>query len=255
MHIEQHGTHGRDLLLIHGWAMHAGIFAPLRDALASRYRLHLVDLPGHGRSRDDTRALNLALIGDELAARVPNAIWLGWSLGGLVALSAAARLPHVVRGLVMLCASPRFVTASDWPHGVPVSVFSDFASGLRQDYRASIDRFLALEAHGAEHMRDELRTLREQVFALGEPLPGALRDGLHLLEHSDLRAALPALRVPSLWLAGRRDRLVNWQAMRDAAALSRAARFTCIAGAGHAPFLTHSSALASAIDAFSETLP
>ena len=38
--------------LIHGWAMHGGIFAPLVDALAAHWRLHLVDLPGHGRSRD-----------------------------------------------------------------------------------------------------------------------------------------------------------------------------------------------------------
>ncbi|PIX60577.1 MAG: pimeloyl-[acyl-carrier protein] methyl ester esterase [Lysobacterales bacterium CG_4_10_14_3_um_filter_64_11] len=255
MHIERCGEHGRDLLLIHGWAMHAGIFAPLRDALAAHFRLHLVDLPGHGRSRDDHSRLELAEIGDEIAARVPNAIWLGWSLGGLVALDAAARLPHALRGLLMLCASPRFVAADDWPHGVALRVFSDFERGLRLDYRATIDRFLALEAHGSEHMREELRALREQVFALGEPLPEALRDGLHLLEHSDLRAALPTLTVPSLWLAGRRDRLVHWQAMQASAAMNGNAQFAGIAGAGHAPFLTHAAELATAITAFSDPLP
>ncbi len=255
MHIEQRGASGPDLVLIHGWAMHAGIFAPLCDALAARYRLHLVDLPGHGRSRDDHSRLELAAIGDAIAARVPNAIWLGWSLGGLVALDAAARLPHALRGLVMLCAAPRFVTAGDWPHGVALRVFSDFEHGLRQDYRATIDRFLALEAHGSEHMREELRALREQVFAHGEPLPDALSDGLHLLEHSDLRGALPTLHVPSLWLAGRRDRLVNWQAMRESATQSPNAQFHCIAAAGHAPFLTHAAAVVSAIDAFSDHLP
>lgn len=254
MHIERCGEHGPDLVLIHGWAMHVGIFAPLLDALAGRYRLHLVDLPGHGRSRDDHSRLELAAVGDAIAARVPNAIWLGWSLGGLVALSAAARLPRAVRGLVMLCASPRFVEASDWPHGVALRVFSDFEQGLRQDYRATIDRFLALEVHGSEHRRDELRALREQVFAHGEPRPEALRDGLHLLEHSDLRAALPALDVPSLWLTGRRDRLVDWQAMRDAAACCRDAHSLCIAGAGHAPFLTHAAEVAAAIDAFTDRL-
>ncbi|PKM06463.1 MAG: pimeloyl-[acyl-carrier protein] methyl ester esterase [Gammaproteobacteria bacterium HGW-Gammaproteobacteria-4] len=255
MHIERLGEHGPDLVLIHGWAMHAGIFAPLLDALAGCYRLHLVDLPGHGRSRDDHSRLELAAIGDAIAARVPNAIWLGWSLGGLVALSAAVRLPQAVRGLVMLCASPRFVEASDWPHGVALRVFSDFERGLRHDYRATIDRFLALEAHGSDHMRDALRVLREQVFAHGEPQPQALNDGLHLLEHSDLRAALPSLNVPSLWLAGRRDRLVAWQAMRDAAARCRDAHCHCIAGAGHAPFLAYAAEVASAIETFTDRLP
>ena len=97
-------------------------------------------------------------------------------------------------------------------------------------------------------------TLRQQVFAHGEPLPQALGDGLHLLEHSDLRTLLPALNVPSAWLAGRRDRLVNWQAMRDAAASCPAAQFGCIAGAGHAPFLTHTAAVATAIAAFADRL-
>src|SRR3546814_11686867 len=141
------------------------------------YRLHLVDLPGHGHSRDDHRALQLAAIGDEIAARVPNAIWLCWSLGGLVALDAAHRLSHALRGLVMLCASPRFVDADDWPHGVALRVFSDFEQGLRHDYRATIDRFVALEAHGSEHMREELRALREQGFALGAPRQEGRRVG------------------------------------------------------------------------------
>ena len=41
---------GQPLVLLHGWAMHAGIFGPLLDTLADDFELHLVDLPGHGRS-------------------------------------------------------------------------------------------------------------------------------------------------------------------------------------------------------------
>src|SRR5690606_40237197 len=54
-----------------------------------------------------------------IADRVPRAIWLGWSLGGLVALHAALDRPAQVRGLAMLCATPRFVAAPDWPHAMP----------------------------------------------------------------------------------------------------------------------------------------
>ena len=32
---------GPDLVLIHGWAMHGGIFAPLVDRLAAHFCLHL----------------------------------------------------------------------------------------------------------------------------------------------------------------------------------------------------------------------
>ena len=41
---------GPPLVLLHGWGLHAGFFSPLLPALARRYRVHAVDLPGHGRS-------------------------------------------------------------------------------------------------------------------------------------------------------------------------------------------------------------
>ena len=44
--------HGPPLILLHGWAMHGGIFAPLVQALREHHTLHVVDLPGHGHSRD-----------------------------------------------------------------------------------------------------------------------------------------------------------------------------------------------------------
>jgi pimeloyl-[acyl-carrier protein] methyl ester esterase len=86
------------------------------------------------------------------------------------------------------------------------------------------------------------------VFAHGEPSPAHLRAGLGVLEDSDLRAALPALAMPSAWIAGRRDRLVAPAAMQRAAAAC-GGRFVEVASAGHAPFLTHADAVAAALDA------
>jgi len=254
MFIDVREGDGPDLLLLHGWAMHGGIFAPLVEALAGRYRLHLLDLPGHGYNRLDSTPLALDALAMQIATRVPTALWLGWSLGGLVALQAAARGDCGVRGLLMLCASPRFVAAPDWPHAVPVQVFRDFGDGLARDYHGTIERFLALQAHGSEHMREALRSLRERVCAHGEPDPRALLEGLQLLEHSDLRACLPRLGVPSLWLAGRRDRLLDRRAMQQAADLAAHAEYACIDGAAHAPFLTHAPAVAAAIDRLASTV-
>lgn len=249
MHIETRG-HGPALVLIHGWAMHSGIFAPLAERLTARFTLHLVDLPGHGRSPERAGRLDLADLARRIAEATPPALWLGWSLGGLVALQAALAQPWQARGLIMLCASPRFVAGPDWPQGVEASVFRQFGDGLRADYRATIDRFLALEAHGSDHMREELRRLREHVFERGEPAPQVLHEGLRLLDECDLRDRLPDLGVPSLWIAGRRDRLVNWQAMQAAATWVADARFLRIDGGGHAPFLTHQDEIAAAIESF-----
>jgi pimeloyl-[acyl-carrier protein] methyl ester esterase len=240
---------GPALVLLHGWAMHGGVFEPLARLLESRFTLHMVDLPGHGLSRDDASSLAPASVAEALLARLPPALWVGWSLGGLVALAAAQRAPAgQVRGLGMLCASPRFVRGADWADGMDPAIFRRFADDLGTDYRAAVDRFLLLEAQGSDHARDEIRALRAVVFAHGEPTMARLCEGLRVLEASDLRAGLACLAMPSLWLAGRRDRLVPPAAMQRAAAAC-GGRFVEVAHAGHAPFLTHAGEVADAIDA------
>ena len=250
MHIETLGS-GPDLVLIHGWALHGGVFAPLAERLAPRFTLHVVDLPGHGHSRDPAGSLDLAAVASAIAARTPSAIWLGWSLGGLFALRAAASLP-TVRGLAMVAATPRFVRAPDWPHAVEPEVFSRFGQELERDYSGTLDRFIALDTLGSEHGRAELKTLRALLHARGEPDRQALRAGLALLEGSDLRRSLAGLGVPSLWLAGGRDRLVDPKGMAAAAARAPGARFVELAGAGHAPFLGHVDAVAAELAAFAD---
>lgn len=256
MHIETRGC-GPALALIHGWAMHGGLFAPLVERLEHRYTLHLVDLPGHGHARDSAAPLDPAALAPELVARAPGAVWLGWSLGGQFALRAALDHPQAVRGLVMLASSPRFVgdAAGGWPHGVRSSLFREFGDALQRDFRGTLEGFLALEALGSAHAQDELRRLRAQAFERGEPSARALLDGLALLDRADLRAELPGLRVPSLWVSGRRDKLVPSGAMPAAAALAPDARSVVIADAGHAPFLSAADAVADAIVGFVDALP
>ncbi|HWS25836.1 MAG TPA: alpha/beta fold hydrolase, partial [Xanthomonadales bacterium] len=67
---------------------------------------------------------------------------------------------------------------------------------------------------------------------------------------SDLRSELPRLAVPSLWIAGQRDRLVPWQAMQAAAQAAPGGRFQRIDRAGHAPFLSYPETVAAAIRGF-----
>lgn len=237
MHIDRIGD-GPDLVLLHGWAMHAGIFAPVIPALSKRFRLHLVDLPGHGRSSGRRGAPALAELAADVADRVPEqAAWLGWSLGGLVALRAAVDRPGAVGPLVMVAATPRFTRGGSWQHGVDAAVFGEFAQDLATDFDATLQRFLALEVHGSDTARQDLRLLREDAFRHGAPDARALTEGLELLRTTDLTRELASLATPTLFVGGRRDRLVPWQGIQAAAALAPAGVAEVIPGAGHAPFI------------------
>jgi pimeloyl-[acyl-carrier protein] methyl ester esterase len=247
------GGQGPDLLLFHGWAMHSGIFAPVLPALRRHFRVHCIDLPGHGHSIGSSLPLDFETVWQFLLPRLGQpAHVMGWSLGGLFALHGAIHHPKHCRSLIMQNASPCFVQRPDWPQGMPAQVFHQFAEDLHGDYERTLQRFFMLEAQGSEHLRAELRLLQKTAFEFGRPDPHVLGVGLHLLESTDMRSALPELRVPSLWLAGRRDRLVNPLAMQQACAQA-GGEYACDEHGGHAPFLTHPENTLQALAAFTET--
>jgi pimeloyl-[acyl-carrier protein] methyl ester esterase len=246
---ERQGS-GPDLMLVHGWGLHGGIWGDLPARLAQHFRVTTLDLPGHGRSRAAGTSPSLDAYTDAVAELCPApAIWLGWSLGGLVALQAALRHPHKLAKLVLVGATPKFVQAPDWPHAMPTDVFAGFARSLAKDYRSTLLRFLSLQIGGDESARALLKQLRADLFAHGEPQPAALAAGLAILEQTDLRARLAAIQVPALVLHGSHDRLAPPAAGAYLAAHLPQARWLQIEGAGHAPFLSHAARFAEAVRA------
>lgn len=248
MHVDSFG-HGQDLVLLHGWAMHGGIFAPIVPRLRAHYRVHVVDLPGHGLSRENETRLDLHDVVQRLYQRLPRAVYVGWSLGGLVAMSMAIEHPAKVAGLGVIAASPSFVRRADDPlgHGVDTTLFEQFRDDLASNYRRTIERFLALEVLDDENAQSCLRQLKAHVFERGEPNLHALEDGLNILAHTNLHDRISHITCPNYWIAGARDRLVMYQAMERAAAVCRG-RFLRLDHAGHAPFLSQPSEVERAIE-------
>jgi pimeloyl-[acyl-carrier protein] methyl ester esterase len=247
LYIHTEGRGDTHVVLLHGWAMHGGVFAPLVEALRGQCTLHVVDLPGHGRSSGSQIPLQPAACARAIAERVPPAVWLGWSMGGLYALQAVLDFPAQVHGVAMVCASPRFVRGEDWEHAVSPEILQGFGSDLETDYEGTLERFLALEALGSDCAQADLRKLRADTFNDHRPDVRALVEGLDVLEHADLRNRLRELQAPSAWIAGRRDRLIPWRAMQWSAAQCGGA-FTCIAGGGHAPFIGHAQEVIAALE-------
>ena len=239
LHVEIRGT-GPDVVLLHGWALHGGMWGPWVDELSRRARLHLVDLPGHGRSRWPEGAATLRDLARAVSPHVPQgAAVLGWSLGGMVALELARSRPGDLAALVLIATTPCFLAREDWPAGMNPGVLDGFAAGLAGDYRRTLSNFLALQTWGDENASQALRSLRANLDAHGEPDPHALVAGLGILRTADLRDELAAIAILSLVIAGERDRITPVAAGRELASRLPSARFVEVPKAGHAPFLSH----------------
>jgi len=231
---------GSDLVLLHGWGMNAAVWEGLPSVLAMERRLWQIELPGHGESPFQSGCDSTEAWADACLDQAPRqAVWLGWSLGGLIALEAALRAPERIKALVLLTATPRFIRAADWPAAMDADVLAKFQDGLSDDASGTLDRFLVLQVMGSEAARESLRTLRHEVARRPAPSPAALEIGLDLLRDTDLRNRIGTLSCPTLWLFGRRDTLVPAAASEGIATLLPNSRQRVVAGAAHAPFLSH----------------
>ncbi len=231
---------GPDVALVHGWGMHSGVWEDVVEALIDDYRVTVMDLPGHGYSRGIDAGQTFPELAEAVAAVVPApAVWIGWSLGGLIAQQVGVSMPKRISRLALVSSTPCFVQRPDWPHAVALPVLRQFAEELRQNHRAVLKRFVALEVHGSDHANDQYRQLKALLFQHGEPDPVALGKGLAMLESVDLRAELPRIAGSTLLLMGQRDQLTPAAAGEAMLKLLPDARLRIFERAGHAPFFSH----------------
>lgn len=253
LYVESIGA-GPDLVMLHGWAMHSGAWGGAVDRLTRHFRLHLVDLPGHGFSRGfNSGCMSASSASEEspsealeyLVAMVEEilpdeAIVCGWSLGGQIAIELAVRHPKKARKLALVSTTPCFTRRHDWPYGTEAAMLQLFTANLKRDYRVTMNRFLTLQVRGTnENAGDTLSQLRQNVFMRGEPDEAALEAGLRVLLASDLRKKIPSIEQHVLLLHGENDVISHPDAARWMSRKFPNAELLMLPHCGHAPFLSH----------------
>jgi pimeloyl-[acyl-carrier protein] methyl ester esterase len=249
---------GPPLVLLHGFAMHGGLFSPILPALAARARVHVVDLPGHGWSAR-VAPLDLASMAAAVDAAIDAAIpggeplsVLGWSLGGQVAMQWALARPARIARLVLVATTPSFVTRDGWPQAMAPATLARFGDELTVAWRLTLQRFLALQVQGSDEGRATLSALRAHLFERGEPAADVLAVVLAMLADTDLRSELARITVPARVIGGERDALVPLRATEHLAAALPRGTHVAIPGAAHVPFLSHPRAFVDACAAFAD---
>ncbi len=243
---------GTDLVLIHGWGMNGAVWQQIVDQLSQHFTLHVVDLPGYGNSHE-CEAKDIEAMTEILLESAPcKAIWVGWSLGGIVAAHVALHFPERVSKLVTVASSPKFAAESGW-RGIKPSLLSAFTEQLVDDFQTTIERFMALQAMGSPTARQDVKKLKKIVLSRPIPNQEALLLGLAMLKNIDLRPQLSELGIPFLRMYGRLDGLVP---VTIADELNKALpNSPCVifSDSSHAPFMTEPDAFCEQLIQFSNT--
>lgn len=194
-----------NLVLIHGWGCDSRTWQPLLESLQTFASVTLIDLPGFGAS-PSLPEFTLDKVLDKIAPQIPqDAILIGWSLGGMLAVQLAARFPQRIRALITLAANMKFVAAPDYPNAMPRAINRQFNQGFAQDPQATLKLFAGLLAQGDADERGLLKQLRRNTT-------GAVTDNwlqaLQMLTELDNRTAFAQLTQPGLHLLAEKDSLV-----------------------------------------------
>ena len=249
VHVETLGE-GPDLVLLHGWAMHSGIWESVRSQLAQHFRLHLVDLPGHGASSTPWIHGPHALknMTEMIVGSLPeHSIICGWSLGGQIAMKFSLDMPERINQLILVSTTPSFIQRKDWVWAMEEDKLESFIGNLNQDCASTLNRFFSLQVRGGINTISLLRKLRKYIFKEGIPDQEGLQIGMKILLTTDLRRSVKNINHPVTLLHGKNDAIVPVDSARWLHENLEDSKLIILPDCGHIPFLSHTDQFLSSI--------
>lgn len=166
-HFQETGS-GEPLILLHGFTGSTESWSEIVAHFGNRFHVIAIDLPGHGctESPGDISRYRIERVGTDLVNMLDSlcmtpAHWLGYSMGGRLALYITLSFPQAVRSLILESASP------------------GIAGTIGRESRRAQDEALAdrIETEGVPAFIDQWE--RQPLFASQTHLPGEVRADLH----------------------------------------------------------------------------
>lgn len=248
LNVEEQGTGEPTLVFLHYWGGSLRTWDKVVARLADSFRCVAYDIRGWGKSDAPASGYSISDMAIEAASLIEmlglkKYVLVGHSMGGKVAQLLASRKPTGLAGLILVAPAPP----------TPVR----FPDEIRQQQIHAYDnRESVIQTVGFLTARLPAPEILEQII---EDSLGASREAVlawptsSLLE--DISAEVPKIDVPTLILAGEKDRVDSVeQHRREILARIPNARLEIVKGSGHLVPIDEPAQLASAIAQFAAEL-
>jgi pimeloyl-[acyl-carrier protein] methyl ester esterase len=236
------------LFLVPGWAVNSNVWHAVAPSLASKFELHYHDFPGYGKRHCEDGNRTLQQLADDAIDHAPaDAMWLGWSLGAIVAVQAALRSPRRISSLNLVCPTAKFASDSNWQHGQSAAAIDNLSQRFQTDYPSALKRFLLLQAGTDVDARAYAKRTLRQIK--GHPAPdwATLESGLNVLRTVDLRIVASQLSVATQIIVGQHDRVIPPTAGIDLHHRIAGSKLQELP-TGHAPFVEQPASFVDVIE-------
>lgn len=232
LHVTESGPKdGPVVVFAHALGTDLTMWDAMLPYLPDTLRLVRLDMRGHGQSpcpdgpypmgnlvEDAARAL------DRLGVKA--CVFVGLSIGGIIAQGLAAERLDLVRGLVLSNTATKIATPAIWRDRIE----EVRRGGIEAIADATLERWFSratLRTHP-----DRVANVRARLLAT--PLKGYL-GAMEAIAETDLYESTARLRLPTLVIAGSEDGSTPADLVRETAGLIPGAQFELIRGTGHLP--------------------
>jgi pimeloyl-ACP methyl ester carboxylesterase len=227
-------------LALHGFALNCHSWDEVAPALSSRVRLHALDQRGHGLSERAARVEDYTrenMVGDALgvvdALGLERIVLIGHSMGGMNAMTFAARHPERVRALVLVDVGPE--VSVDGAREVGLFVAGPYELESLDAWVEHTHRYYPWRSKERIRARLEVSLRATPSGGLAKQYDERFRAGFGgVAEARDSLAEVgAALRCPTLLVHGGASPVLTREMAERFAAAARSVELVTIEGAGH----------------------
>lgn len=241
-----------NIALIHGWATHSEHWAGVAQDLESAgFLVRRHDLPGYRNRSSECGVLDFQDLVDDALDRVGDCdLWVGWSLGAMIALAAAAKASTSIRGVMLVSGTAKFCCDSDKEDSL-----NRLRLSVKENPRKAVRRF------GLSMLPPAVR--RELSQRLPDPGTGSIEDpagsratllaGLEVLAEADLSEEVNKISVPVHLVSGEYDEIIPVSSGKELHALIPGSQFTQLP-CGHIPFVECRKRFMETLFEFAQTI-
>lgn len=243
LHVTDLGE-GKPVVLIHGWPLSDAMYEYQYAALLQKnYRVIGITLRGFGLSDKPGGKYNYDVFADDIKVildklKIEDATIGGFSMGGATVIHYVAKYnaAHVSKLALFGAAAPVWTKRSDFNFGLWSKEDIDGLIMLNNTNRPLLFEtfgkiFPATETSVAPGYAAWLGTIQSQAF------PYAMGEALKTLRDSDLRADLKKIKIPTLILHGKLDKICSFDLAEQMHAGISNSRLVAFEKSGHALFI------------------
>ena len=244
---------GRPLVLVHGWAMHAGVWQGFADQLAEHCMIVALDLRGHGDSRSLAGPHTFEQYARDVVAVIKHlelcdAALLGWSMGTSVIMKMFAQGYCGKGALMFFSGNPSLVQRCDYECALAPAIVRRLFKQVQRDYPHGLSNFLKLLCTAQEHERFSKDPAYRAAMDIERcPDREAALSTLACLQIEDLRPHLSRITAPTLIVHGESDEICLSEGGRFMNDSIPGSRLLMLPDTGHMPFISRRERVVEAV--------